>query len=107
MCQQGDIILQQLLKNAHTDCLTQKGFDLLNNKIVEELPISNNLSSVVVIQPNAKRHLINRHQILKLAKKKLQDIYIFSASHIRSKTRNKNLVKSKKNVSNIRWRYYN
>lgn len=96
MCQQGDIILQQLLKNARTGCLTQKGFDLLNNKIAEKLPISNNLSLVVIIQSNAKKILINCHRILKLAKKKSQDVYIFSASHIRSKTRNKNLVTSKK-----------
>ena len=70
MRQQGDIIFQQLLKRARTSCLTEKNVDLLNCKVVEELPMSNNLFSVVVIQTNMKRHLINRHQIYVIDRKK-------------------------------------
>ncbi len=96
MRQQGDIVFQQLLKRARTSGLTQEDVNLLNSKIAEELPTSNDLSSVVVVQSNAKRYLINRHQIYKFAKEKSQDVYIFPASHTRSKTRNENLVTSKK-----------
>ena len=61
MRQQGDIVFQQLLKKARTGYLTQKDVDLLNSKVAKELPTSNDLSSVVVVQTNAKRHLINRY----------------------------------------------
>ena len=69
---------------------------MLNSKIAKELSINNNLFLVVVVQFNAKRHLINRYQIYKFVKEKSQDVYIFPASYIRSKTRNGNLVTSKK-----------
>lgn len=59
MRQQGDNVFQQLLKRVCTSCLTQEDVDLLNNKVSKELPISNDLSSIVVIQTNAKKHLIN------------------------------------------------
>ena len=59
MRQQSDIVFQQLLKRARTGRLTQEDVDLLNNKVSEELTTSNDLSSVVVVQTNAKRHLIN------------------------------------------------
>lgn len=81
MCQQSDIVFQQLLKTARTGCLTQKDVDLPNSKVSKKLPTSNNLSLVVVVQTNAKRHLINQHQIYKMARKKSQDIYIFPASY--------------------------
>ena len=81
MRQQGDIIFQQLLKRARTSRLTQEDVDLLNSKVSEELTTSNNLSSVIVVQTNAKRQLINQHQIYKMACKKSQDIYIFLTSH--------------------------
>ena len=96
MRQQGDIVFQQLLKRARTGRLTQEDVDLLNSKVAEELPTSNDLSSVVVVQTNAKRHLINRHQIYVMAREKSQDVYIFPASHTRSKIRGGNLVSGKK-----------
>ena len=96
MHQQGDIVFQQLLKRVRTSNLTQKDINLLNSKIAKELPMSDDLSSVVVIQSNAKKHSINCYQIYKFAKEKFQNVYIFPASHTRSKTRNKNLVISKK-----------
>ena len=65
---------------------------LLNNKIAEQLPMSNDLFSVVVVQSNMKRYLINCYEIYKFAKEKPQDVYIFQAPHTRSKTRNENLV---------------
>ncbi len=49
MRQQGDIVFQQILKRARTGGLTQEDVNLLNSKIVEELPMSNDLSSVVVV----------------------------------------------------------
>ena len=96
MRQQSDIVFQQLLKRARTGRLTQEDVDLLNSKVVKELPTSNDLSSVVVIQTNAKRHLINRHQIYVIAREKSQNVYIFLASHTRSKIRGGNLVSGKK-----------
>ena len=59
MRQQGDIIFQKLLKKARTGCLTQKDVDLLNSNVVKELLTSNNLFSVVIVQTNVKKHLIN------------------------------------------------
>lgn len=76
--------------------MTQKVVDLLINKIVKELPISNNLFIVIVVQFNIKRHLINYYRIYKLAKEESYNVYIFPTSYTRSKTRNKNLVRSKK-----------
>ena len=58
--------------------------------------MNNDLSLVVVVQSNTKKYLINCHQIYKFAKEKSQNVYIFSASHTRSKTRNENLVISEK-----------
>ena len=58
--------------------------------------MSNDLFSVVIIQSNAKKHLINCYQIYKFVIEKSQAIYIFLISHTRSKTRNQNLVISKK-----------
>ena len=69
---------------------------MLNSKIAKKLLMNNDLSSVVVIQSNTKKHLINCYQIYKFAKEKPQDVYIFSASHTRLKTRNRNLMTSKK-----------
>ena len=94
--QQGDIVFQQLSKRARPRDLTKKNVNLLNNKIAKKLPTSNDLSLVVIVQFNTKKYLINCYQIYKFAKEKFQDVYIFSASHIRSKTSNKNLVTSKK-----------
>lgn len=68
MRQQGDIVFQQLLKRVNTGHLTQGDVDLLNSKVTEELPTSNDLFLVVVIQINAKRYLINRHQIYIIAR---------------------------------------
>lgn len=57
---QDGIVFQQLLKKIHTNYLTQKDVDLLNNKVFKELSTSNNLFLVVVVvQINAKKHLIN------------------------------------------------
>lgn len=96
MCHQSNIVFQQLLKRACTCLLTQKNIDLLNSKVFEKLLISNNLSSIVVIQTNAKRHLINRHQIYKMVREKSQDVYIFPISHTQSKIRSENLMLGKK-----------
>lgn len=49
MRQQDDYVFQQLLKRTRTGRLTQADVDLLNSKIAEELPTSNDLSSVVVV----------------------------------------------------------
>ncbi len=49
ICQQGDIIFQQLLKRVCTSGLTQEDVNLPNSKIAKELPMSNDLSSVVVV----------------------------------------------------------
>ena len=94
--QQGDIISQQLLKRARTACLTQENVNLLNSKVAEELPTNNDLSSVVVVQTNTKRHLINQYQIYVMAREKSQNVYIFPESHTRSKIRGGNLVSGKK-----------
>lgn len=96
MRQQNDIVFQPLLKRARTSYLTQKDVNLLNNKISKELPTNNNFFLVVVIQINAKKHLINWHQIYKMARKKSQNVYIFSASHIWSNVRGGNFMSGKK-----------
>lgn len=70
MCQQDNIVFQQLLKIARTGHLTQNDVDFLNSKVSEELLIGNKLFSVVIIQTNTKRHLINQHQIYKMAREK-------------------------------------
>ncbi len=84
------------MKRACIGSLTQEDVNLPNSKIAKELLISNNLSSVVVVQSNAEKHLINCHQIYNFAKEKSQDVYIFPVSYTRSITRNENLVTSKK-----------
>lgn len=75
--------------------MTQKNINLFTTKIVKNLPTNNNLFLVVIIQ-SYKKNLINRHQIYKLAKKKSQNIYIFLTSYTKSKTKDVNLVISKK-----------
>lgn len=95
MCQQDHIVFQQLLKRAYISHLTQKNVNLLNSKVSKELFISNNLFLVIVIQTNIKRHLINWHQIYKMARKKSQNIYIFPIFHTWLKIRGENFVLGK------------
>lgn len=64
--------------------------------IAKEFSRSNDLFLIIVFQSNAKKHLIYCYQIYKLAKKKSQDVYIFSISYTRSKTSNRNFMISKK-----------
>lgn len=51
---------------------------------------------VIIVQINTKRYLINCYKIYKLAKEKSQNLYIFSLLYIRLKTRDENLIISKK-----------
>lgn len=71
------MIFQQILKKVCTGFSTPKNIDLLNSKVNRELTKSNNLISAIIVQTNAKKHLINQHQIYKVVRKKFQDVYIF------------------------------
>ncbi len=47
--QQHDIVFQQLFKRVRSGGWTQEEVNLLNSKIAKELPMSNNLSLVIVV----------------------------------------------------------
>ena len=85
MCQKNDSLFQALLKRARNGELNLEDVDTLNDRVATNLPISQSMDSVVVVQKNKTRHLVNRLQIERFARSQNQDILLFPAEHFRTK----------------------
>ena len=95
MRQKTDFTFQALLKRAREGRLNIEDVYTLNRRVVTELPISESLDTVVVVQKNKTRHLINQLQIERFARANNRDILIFPAEHYRLKKNGGNLVRHK------------
>lgn len=85
MRQKADAAFQKLLKQARQRKLDICNIHILNKRVAIILPISGLLDSVVVIQRNKTRHLINLVQIKQFARANNQAIIIFYAKHYQLK----------------------
>jgi hypothetical protein len=84
MRQQGDLEFQALLQRARAGTMTAADVDTLNKQVSPILPLGG-LDTVCVTRSNQRRHHINRLQTRRFAEARGQDIYVFPASHSRTK----------------------
>ncbi len=92
MRQKTDLPFQEMLRRAGEGKLDSRDVNALNRRLAMELPTSGALDTVIVVQKNKTRHLINRLQIEKFARANNRDIIIFPAEHYRTKKDGGNLI---------------
>jgi hypothetical protein len=85
MRQQQDPVYYNLLKRARNGLLTEADVDLLNSRVVTQLEMRHDRINTCIVRSNRLRHLINRLQIERFARKRRQKIFIFPAHHTRWK----------------------
>jgi len=85
MRQQQDPEYYNLLKRARNGLLTEADVDLLNSRVVTRLEMRSGRTNTCIVRTNRLRHLINRLQIERFARKRRQKIFIFPAHHTRWK----------------------
>ena len=93
MRQRADPAFQELLKRARRGSLNIHDVNILNQRVATNLPDSGLLDTVVIVQKNKTRHLVNRVQIERFACANNQTIIIFPAEHYRLKKDGGNLVR--------------
>jgi len=87
MRQREDLEFQNLVHRARAGMLTATDVATLNKRVIQSLPLGDDLESVCVTRTNQLRHHINRLQIQRFAEIRGQDIYVFPAKHHRTKKR--------------------
>ena len=85
MRQQNDVIFQNMLLRARKGELNMGDVHTLNERIARQLPAAGSLDTLIIVQSNTKRHLIDRQQTERFAHSKKQMIFIFPAKHSRTK----------------------
>ena len=88
MRQQHDVTYHQLLGRARNGTITQMDVDLLNTRVVTKLESELDRINTCIVRTNKLRHLINRLQIDRFARTRVQKIFIFPARHTRWKKAN-------------------
>ena len=81
-----------MLRRAREEKLDYWDVITLNQRVAIKLPTSGALDTVIMVQKNKTRHLINRLQIEKFAYANNQDIIIFPAKHYQTKKDGGNLI---------------
>lgn len=92
MQQKANLVFQELLKQARRGLLNIHNVNILDKKVATNLSDSGSLDTVVVVQKNKTRHLVNRVQIEQFACTNNQTIVIFPTEHYRLKKDGGNLV---------------
>ena len=85
MRQRNDPNFTQLLQRARTGALTQDDVMILKDRVVTQFTLQDPLKNTVIVQRNKTRHLINRLQAERFARRVGRDIIIFPAEHSHSK----------------------
>ena len=83
--QKADPAFPELLKRARQGKLNIRDIEILNKRVTTSFLDTETLETVVVVQKNKSRHLINRMQIERLAQAINQTIIIFPAENYRLK----------------------
>lgn len=86
MRQVEDESYRNLLQHARTGTLTYDDMAVLNSRAIESLTAPNLKDATAITRLNSLRQVINRPQIERFARSKLQKIYIFPALHTRTKS---------------------
>lgn len=92
MWQKSDFTFQSMLERAREENLNSRDVEALNRRLVIELPISNTLDIVIVVQKNKSCLVINQLQITKFVRENNQDIIIFPGKHYQTRKDDKNLI---------------
>lgn len=85
MRQLHDPHFTSLLMRARAGALTQHDVTILNDKVVTKFTLQDPLQNIVIVQRNKTRHLINRLQAERFARRVGRDIIIFPAEHSHTK----------------------
>ena len=94
MRQRFDNDFQILLKRAKSDKFDIENVVLLNSRTATDLFSCESFDSVVVVQFNQIKHLINRLQIERFARSRNSKIFLFSAEHFRIKKDDDDLIQN-------------
>ncbi len=68
MRQKADPAFHELLKRARQRKLNMRDVEILNKRVATSLPDTRSLKTVVVVEKNKSKHLINRMQIERFAR---------------------------------------
>ncbi len=95
MQQRFDLEFQAMLKRARNCLLNLDDVNTLNARVATHLPNSDFNDTVVVVQKNRTRHLINRLQAQNFALSPNLDLILFPAEYFRNKKDGDNLIQHK------------
>ena len=94
MRQQQDIDYHQLLQRVRNGTITQADVDLLNTRVVSQLPAESEpgQKTACTVRRNKLRHTINRLQMERYARSRRQKIFIFPARHTMARSKHRSIV---------------
>ncbi len=92
MRQCSDLAFQAMLKYAINSLLNLDNVNTLNAQVATHLPNSDFNNTVIIVQKNRTRHLINRLQAQNFALSQNFDLILFPAEHSRIKKDGSNLI---------------
>ncbi len=92
MWERSDLAFQAMLKRAKKCLLNLDKVNTLNAQVATYLPNSDFNNTVVVVQKNRTRHLINRLQAQNFALFQNLDLILFSAEHSQNKKDRGNFI---------------
>ncbi len=95
MRQRSDLAFQAMLKHARNGLLNLDNVNTLNARVVTYLFNSDFNDTVVVVQKNRTRYLINRLQAQNFALSQNLDLIFFLAEHFRNKKDGGNFIQHK------------
>lgn len=81
-----------MLKRARHDLLNLEDINSLNAQVATHLPHSNFANTIIIVQKNKTRYLINCLQAENLAFSHNMDLIFFPAKHFRNKKDGGNLI---------------
>ncbi|WP_375449089.1 AAA family ATPase [uncultured Nostoc sp.] len=92
MRQRSDLAFQAMLKRARHSLLNVEDVNSLNARVATHLPDSDFADTIIIVQKNKTRHLINRLQAENFARSHNIDLILFPTEHSRNKKDGGNLI---------------
>ena len=94
MRQKYDIAFQILLTRIKSNKFQIEDVVLLNSCMTVNLSFCNSFDSVIIVQFNQTKHMINRFQMKRFARVRNSKIFLFFVEHFRIKKNDNNLIQN-------------